>query len=207
MIVKVCGMRDPRNIRQVAAVGVQWMGLIFYSGSARCVTSPVQLPSGVKGVGVFVNEDIGQVVQTIKDYGLELVQLHGLESPTYLEQLRDQLPQHIQIVKAISLSTPRDLLRAATYAADYLIFDTPCPTGGGSGRHFDWHMLEEYDGQLPFLLSGGIGPHDVERIRSFRHPQWVGVDLNSRFELAPAYKDAERLRTFIQSITNSSTFQ
>ena len=83
---------------------------------------------------------------------------------------------------------------------DMLLFDTKCETGGGSGQHFDWTLLDHYHGATPFLLSGGIGPDDVDSIKQIKHPMFAGVDLNSRFETAPGVKDIERLRHFIERV-------
>ncbi len=84
--------------------------------------------------------------------------------------------------------------------ADMLLFDTKCASVGGSGRKFDWSVLDAYDGDMPFLLSGGIGPDDADEVLAFRHPQCIGIDLNSKFEVSPAVKDVDKLKNFIEKI-------
>ena len=126
-----------------------------------------------------------------------------------IENLRSTLVPDIapgiKIIKALGVGSCEDVARARDYegAVDLFLFDTHGPTQGGSGRQFDWSVLDAYDGNTPFLLSGGIGPDDAARIRAFRHPQFAGVDLNSRFETEPGLKDVERLRAFIWAIQNS----
>ena len=155
------------------------------------------MPIYTKRVGVFVDEDIETVRQTADDYALDIIQLHGQESPDYAAQLREW-----EVVKAISVSSRDDIMTYKAYEGlvDYFLFDTKCKTVGGSGEQFDWTVLADYVGETPFLLSGGIGPDDVERVKAFHHPRCVGIDLNSRFETAPGLKDVHKLKTFIKKI-------
>ena len=97
-----------------------------------------------------------------------------------------------------------DVMRYKEYegSVDYLLFDTKCATSGGCGKHFDWSVLEAYDGNTPFLLSGGIGPEDIDNVKAFRHPMMAGIDLNSKFETEPGIKDIEKLKLFIRKIRN-----
>lgn len=198
MIIKVCGMRDSENIQQVEELRPDWLGFIFWPKSSRYVsTFPGYMPTHAKRVGVFVDEDIETVRQTAHDYALDIIQLHGQESPEYAAQLREW-----EVVKAISVSSREDIMTYQCYEGhvDYFLFDTKCKTVGGSGQHFDWQVLDAYDGQTPFLLSGGIGPDDAERVSTFRHPQCIGIDLNSRFETAPGLKDIHKLKEFIKKL-------
>ena len=198
MIVKVCGMRDSENIRQVEALRPDWLGFIFWPKSSRYVSElPAYIPIHTKRVGVFVNEDIETVRQTAVDYALDIIQLHGHESPEYAANLHEW-----KIVKAISVSSRDDIITYKNYEGlvDYFLFDTKCKTVGGSGQQFDWSVLEAYDGRTHFLLSGGIGPDDADRVRAFHHPQCIGIDLNSRFETAPGLKDVHKLKEFIKKI-------
>ena len=203
MIVKVCGLREPHNTRQVAALGVDWMGFIFYAKSPRAVTTPVppEATGTARRVGVFVNADAAFITRSVEQWELHMVQLHGHETPQQVNEVRTLLPQ-VQVMKAISVSTVADIAAADTYdgIAHYLLFDTRCVTVGGSGRQFDWSILRHYRGTTPFLLSGGIGPDDAQRVLAFSHPQCVGIDVNSRFETAPGHKDVQQLQRFIQSI-------
>ena len=203
MIVKVCGMREAENIRAVEALGVDWMGFIFWEHSSRCVSQrPAYLPTRAKRVGVFVDESLDVVCQHVEAFGLDVVQLHGSESPTYLRDLRSSCDARLLIVKAFSIATRDDLLQTSLYEgiADFFLFDTKAQLVGGNGRKFDWSVLAHYDGSTPFLLSGGIGPDDASRLSAFSHPRLAGIDLNSRFEAAPALKNVELLKQFLYDI-------
>jgi phosphoribosylanthranilate isomerase len=160
-----------------------------------------------KLVGVFVNEMPQTVVTHAYNYRLDYIQLHGNETPTYIDNLKrtlisDILPD-VKIIKAISIREADDVKRWRQYEGhiDLLLFDTKCKTVGGSGEQFDWSVLSTYDGDIPFLLSGGIGPQDAESIRQFKHPMFAGIDVNSKFEDAPAHKDIDKLQNFISCIT------
>ena len=201
-IIKVCGMTDASNIRQVAETGVDWIGMIFWQPSSRCCHDPgvaQTIPEGIQRVGVFVDEEVETIVRRTEECGLNRVQLHGRETATSIRQLRQRLPQGVEIIKAISILTLDDLALAEDYEplVDYLLFDTKCEAVGGSGRQFDWSILNHYQGQRPFLLSGGIGPDDARRLAAFSHPQLAGYDLNSRFETAPGIKNVEALQRFL----------
>lgn len=204
MIVKVCGMRDADNIRAVESLGVDWMGFIFYGPSSRNVeTLPSYLPQDVKRVGVFVDEDPLTVSLRVKQFGLEIVQLHGGEDPRYIGRIRALCPG-ITVVKALSIASDKDLDKASAYfgMVEYFLFDTKAKLAGGNGVQFDWSILNSYRGTVPFILSGGIGPEDAARINAFNHPMMEGIDLNSRFETAPALKDVESLKSFLSQIKN-----
>ena len=213
-------MRDAENIQQVTALGVNMIGLIFWPKSPRYVQSissnagiipDLKNPaikdistSDVSYVGVFVDEMPQNVVTQAYNYKLDYIQLHGNESPIYIDNLRntlvpDILP-NVKIIKALSINEEADILKWKTYEGhvDMFLFDTKnTQTVGGTGKHFDWSLINLYDGNIPFLLSGGIGPDDAEAVKSFEHPMWVGIDLNSRFEKAPGMKDVDKLKAFI----------
>ena len=202
MMIKVCGMRDAENIREVEALGIDLMGFIFWPKSSRYVNErPAYLPSKCKRAGVFVDEDTETIKQVTDDYALDIIQLHGHESPELISHL-SALTSHISIIKAFSIATASDLEQTKGYEGlvDYFLFDTKGPSVGGNGVQFDWQVLDHYHGKTPFLLSGGIGPEDAERIQAFYHPQCIGIDLNSRFELSPGVKDINKLKTFLQKI-------
>ena len=197
-LVKVCGMREAENIREVEALGIDLMGFIFWPKSSRYVSErPAYLPTNCKRVGVFVDEDIETVKRIADDYALDFIQLHGHETTEYCAQLKG-----LKLIKAISVSGLDDIAAYKAYEGlvDYFLFDTKCPSVGGSGQQFDWSVLSAYDGDTPFLLSGGIGPDDAGRVKAFRHPKCIGIDLNSRFEQAPGLKDINKLKSFIESL-------
>ena len=201
-MIKVCGMREADNIREVEALGIDLMGLIFWPKSKRYVAErPQYLPTKVKKVGVFVDATLEDIRQHIQDYQLDIIQLHGHETPEFIAQL-SIINFQFSIFKAFNIATAEDLAQTKPYEGivDYFLFDTKAQLPGGSGEQFDWSVLSHYEGTTPFLLSGGIGPDDAERIKSFHHPRCIGIDLNSRFEIAPGLKDVNQLREFIKKI-------
>jgi phosphoribosylanthranilate isomerase len=206
LVIKVCGMREAENIREVEALGINWMGLIFWPKSSRYVSErPDYLPQHVKRVGVFVDENLDTVRKKADDYALDLIQLHGSETPDYIRALRTPSsinPLTSSIIKAFNIATAHDLEQTKEYEGivDYFLFDTKGPSVGGNGVQFNWDVLKDYHGKTPFLLSGGIGPEDVQRIQAFHHPQCIGIDLNSRFELSPGLKDITVLRKFLNEL-------
>lgn len=206
MMTKVCGMRDAQNIRDVESLGVDWIGMIFWPKSKRYVAEvPSYLPEHLKKVGVFVDSTLDDILQHISDYQLDIIQLHGQESPDFAKALKPHT-----IIKAFNIEKADDLLQTEKYEgiADYFLFDTRKPPRevggwlppGGTGEKFDWSVLTAYQGKTPFLLSGGIGPEDAESVRSFHHPRCIGIDLNSRFESEPGFKDINQLKTFINKL-------
>ena len=198
MVYKVCGMRNAENIREVSALGIDLMGFIFWPKSSRYVSEPPNyLPIDCKRVGVFVDATLEDIRQHIHDYQLDIVQLHGHESPKFAEALKPAI-----IIKAFNIATAEDLAQTIPYEGlvDFFLFDTKAQLPGGSGEQFDWSVLSQYEGTTPFLLSGGIGPDDAERIKAFHHERCIGIDLHSRFELAPALKDVHQLKEFLKKV-------
>ncbi len=210
-------MRDADNIRDISALGVDMIGLIFYPPSPRYVQQfssgagiiPDYAPDMGKTplrVGVFVDDMPQNIVTRVYNYKLDYIQLHGNEPRETLENLRatidPDIKPNIKIIKAISVSSAEDIKKYKEYvgAADLFLFDTKCKTVGGSGEQFDWQVLQAYDGDVPFLLSGGIGPDDAERVKNFHHPKCIGIDLNSKFEIEPALKDVEKLKQFLVKV-------
>ena len=202
MIIKVCGMREPDNIRAVEALGIELMGFIFWPPSSRYVgEKPAYLPRNCRRVGVFVDAALPDILAAVEDFRLDGVQLHGHETPEAIAAMKARIPG-VRIVKSLAVAGPEDLEQAEAYAdvCDAFLFDTNGKLPGGNGRQFDWSVLQRYQGRLPFLLSGGIGPDDAQRIQAFDVPGCIGIDLNSRFETAPGLKDVEALKTFIETV-------
>lgn len=198
-IIKVCGMRDAENIREVEALGIDLMGFIFWPKSSRYVSErPSYLPTQCKRVGVFVDEDVETIKQITNDYVLDIIQLHGSESPDYIRHLNIQC----SIIKAFNIATTEDLEATKPYEGivDYFLFDAKAQLPGGNGQQFDWSVLTDYVGEIPFLLSGGIGPNDAKRVKAFHHAKCIGIDLNSKFEDAAALKNIQKLKTFIEQL-------
>ena len=204
LIIKVCGMREADNIRAVDELAsVDWMGFIFYPRSSRHVSQvPAFMPEHTKRVGVFVNATANEILEHLSLFSLDLIQLHGHESADFCRELRALLPEGTGIIKMVQVGSIDDLQRATEYegTVDYLLFETRCEGYGGSGQQFDWRILDDYHGRTPFLLTGGIGPCDADKMLSFSHPMMAGIDLNSKFESAPAMKDVKMLKDFTERL-------
>lgn len=207
MMIKVCGMRDAQNIREVDALGVDMIGFIFWPGSKRYVEQkPAYLPASQKRVGVFVNAPVSDIVEKVREYELYIVQLHGDEDLAYVTRLHKELADAgvkvPLVIRAIQVSSRSQVIKANMWDGfvDGILFETPTNGYGGSGESFDWSLLSSYRGNAPFFLTGGIGPNSIEALKEFSHPQWIGVDLNSRFELEPGVKDVARLKAFVDEL-------
>lgn len=200
MIIKVCGMREPENIRAIEQAGADWMGFIFFPQSVRHVSHrPEYLPEQRRRIGVFVNESSENILLKAQEFGLHHIQLHGRETP---EQCRKLKAAGLGIIKVFSIAREIDLRPVGCYEGicDYFLFDTACSGYGGSGKTFNWNILQAYRGKTPFLLSGGLRPGSLSSLLQFKHEQWAGIDLNSGFETAPALKDAAAVHTFINQL-------
>ena len=223
-------MRDGDNIREVAALGVDWIGMIFWPKSPRHVTMiptyagiiPDRAPAvggkeanSPKRVGVFVDEMPQNIITRVVNFKLDIIQLHGHETPIVIRNLRKTLDPDIRpgirIIKALTVATPDDVAAYKQYedCVDYFLFDTKCQSVGGRGQHFDWTLLNAYDGNKPFLLSGGIGPDDAHRLKEWFNvdsnpvaAKCIGIDLNSRFETAPGLKDVHALSLFLSQFSS-----
>lgn len=194
-------MRDGENIRAVEALNIDWIGFIFYPHSKRYVGDQLTLlPKRAKRVGVFVNQSMETVLEKVGEYWLDIVQLHGDESPEFCKQLGQH--DNIQVMKAFGIADNLPFEKVATYegTCDFYLYDTHTSEYGGSGRQFDWDILQYHRGNTPFLLSGGIGPDDVQAIKEYDNPMCVGIDINSKFELSPALKDIQSIEQFIKSL-------
>lgn len=199
-------MRDADNIRDVEALGVDFMGFIFYDKSPRNVeTKPDYLPEGCHRVGVFVNATVEDIVSRVKDFCLTFVQLHGDETPAFVLGLRKSLEAEglatVKIVRSITVASRSQVMKAQIWDGyvDGILFETPTAGYGGSGISFDWSLLSSYRGKTPFFLAGGLGMECLPELKAFRHPRWLGIDLNSRFEIAQGVKDVEKLQQFIKA--------
>jgi phosphoribosylanthranilate isomerase len=216
MIIKTCGLREPDNITQIANLPVDWIGLIFYDKSPRYMADKsdlkrfLEIPSeklaGKKRVGVFVNEPFDRLLELVHDYQLDYVQLHGGESAVYCSTLQSLWAgsslKSAQIIKAFRVSSAFDFGITIDFEpyCSHFIFDTKGISYGGTGHKFDWDILSYYQGNTPFLLSGGIGPDDVADIQAFHHPAFAGIDLNSKFETEPGLKDSTKLDRFLTAL-------
>lgn len=205
MNIKVCGITQFKQLQQLDAMNIDFAGLIFYKESSRYVGD--QLPRKdvktadfeFKKVGVFVNPELIEVLDAIDEYGLDVVQLHGDETPEMCEDLSSE----VEVIKVFRITENNkididSLVSPYDAVCDYYLFDTAgLKEGlGGTGRQFDWTLLRQAKIEKPFFLSGGIGPEDAEKIKAFTHPDFFAIDINSRFENNPGNKDMSLILKF-----------
>ena len=207
MKIKVCGLREAGNIEAVAALKPDYMGFIWYAQSPRYVYRLPEailrsLPANIVKTAVFVNEHIDIVRALIHQFDFNAVQLHGQESPEYCAELK----QEVQVLKAFGLDEYFDFeqLKAYVGKVDYFLFDTKTEKHGGSGKIFNWDVLNEYTLDVPFFLSGGLSLDNLAEIKNIKHPALYGVDLNSRFETAPGMKDIKKLEQAFDMLNNTN---
>jgi phosphoribosylanthranilate isomerase len=197
MKIKVCGMRESENISALLALKPDYIGFIFYDKSKRFVAefTQIEIPSSIKKVGVFVNETIEEIIEKVNQHTLDFVQLHGNETSEYCEKLA---AKNIKIIKAFSVDENFDFSAIKTFEkhVSLFLFDTKGNNYGGNGIKFNWELLQNYTGKTPFLLSGGISINDAEEIKSFKHPAFLGIDINSGFELEPGLKNINEIKEF-----------
>lgn len=196
--LKVCGMRDKDNIRDVSQLHPDYMGFIFYDKSPRYVGDefmiPEDFPPEIKRVGVFVNATTEQILRQAAKYHLDIIQLHGGEDVVQCEELK----RHgLGVIKVFSVDDNVNFSETEKYnhAVDYFLFDTRGRYFGGNARTFDWSVLEKYDQTVPFFLSGGITPENVDGIKTLSGLNLQAIDINSGVELRPAYKDVKKIET------------
>jgi phosphoribosylanthranilate isomerase len=203
--VKVCGMRDKENIIQLVQLPIDYIGFIFYSGSPRYAGTKIEpsilrnIPSHIQKVGVFVNSTIEETSNIANENDIEILQLHGNETPEYCNELSEK---GFTIIKSFSIKN-YDISKKITdyrFSCNYYLFDAPTKEYGGSGQKFDWKILEQQKIYLPFFLSGGIAPGDEEIIKNLNIDGLHAIDLNSRFEIEPGIKNIELIKNFIEKI-------
>jgi phosphoribosylanthranilate isomerase len=207
MKIKVCGLREAHNIEAVAALKPDYMGFIWYAQSPRYVYRLPEdvvknLPANIIKTAVFVNENIDVIRALIKQFDFNAVQLHGQESPEFCAELK----QEVQVLKAFGLDEHFDFNELNAYAdkVDYFLFDTKTEKHGGSGKIFNWDVLQEYQLNVPFFLSGGLSLDNLEEIKYIKHPAFYGVDLNSRFETAPGLKNIDKLKQAFEMLNTTA---
>jgi len=197
MKIKVCGMRDKENISGLLALKPDYIGFIFYDKSKRFVADfpQIEIPSSIKKVGVFVNETIEEIIEKANKHTLDFVQLHGNETPEYCSALSEK---NIKIIKAFSVDENFDFSATKPFekCVSLFLFDTKGKNYGGNGIKFNWELLQNYTGKTPFLLSGGISKNDAEEIKKIKHPAFLGIDINSGFELEPGLKNIKEIKEF-----------
>jgi len=206
MQFKVCGITSIEQASALQAMGVHYIGFIFYPSSKRYVLDKLSLadianfkPADAKKVGVFVNEPLGQLLEIAQAASLDLVQLHGDESPEYCATLR----QKVETIKVFRVGAVVPDFTAYESVVDYFLFDTDSTLYGGTGQHFNWELIKGSTIPKPFFLSGGIGPNDIQGIQVMEKTKagksLLALDINSQFELAPGMKDLEKIKIFINA--------
>lgn len=199
MKVKVCGMLHSANIQELADLKPDFMGFIFYEKSKRYIGEVLDinvlnnLPKTIKKVGVFVCETEENILKIIEKYNLDYAQLHGDESAQFCKNIKEK---GVKIIKAFSVDETFDFKTTSVYQniADLFLFDTKTPEKGGSGKTFDWQILEKYQGPTPFLLAGGIDENNFKNAQEIENNYLLGLDLNSKFEIEPGLKDIQKLK-------------
>lgn len=204
--IKVCGMRESQNILALAELQPDFMGFIFYEKSARFTGKVLDkkilkfLPRSIQKTGVFVNETIEKVIEISKEYDLDSVQLHGNETVDFCKKLKEE---GLKIIKVFSVDNSFDFSETTNYKpfANYFLFDTKAEGGyGGHGKAFDWNILDNYGGDTPFLLAGGISLENLGDLDKIKNKNFVGIDVNSKFEFSPANKDIGALNELFEKI-------
>lgn len=202
MQIKVCGMRDGKQIESLQKLPVEWMGLIFYPKSPRYVGEEFTLPEGniatIK-TGVFVDAPIHWLMQKIAEVPLDAVQLHGKETTAYCSAIKER---NVIVIKAFAVDEQFNFDKIVPYTefTDYFLFDTKTAMKGGSGKKFDWTVLKNYHLEHPFFLSGGIAPEDAKTIQQLKLNNLFAIDINSKFERKPADKNLQQVEEFIKKI-------
>lgn len=203
--IKVCGMREKQNIHELIECSPDFIGFIFYTASQRYVGKKVPkeilslLPSNIKKVGVFVNEDLTKLCGIVEENKLDYVRLHGTESPGYCRKVQEK---GIKVIKVFSVDDDFTFTQQKMYreCADYFLFDTGTKNYGGSGEKFSWSIFRNNKVTKPFFLSGGIDLKDAEEIKSLDIPNLFAVDINSKFEIKPGLKNIKKVCEFISQI-------
>jgi phosphoribosylanthranilate isomerase len=207
MNTKVCGITQLKQLQQLDGLDIDFAGLIFYKDSPRYVGDKINKEDlknsdfDLKKVGVFVNSNYDEIMQVVEDYGLDVVQLHGDESPDLCEELSED----VEVIKAFKVKDSKvsidEMVADYDEVCDYYLFDTASTdVEGGTGKQFDWKLLSKAKIEKPFFLSGGIGVDDVAKVKAFKHPDYYAVDINSKVEKEPGVKDMGLVLQFRQGL-------
>jgi len=205
MKIKVCGMRESENIKALVALKPDFMGFIFYPKSPRFTGEMLDqelllnFPAEIKKTGVFVNAETGFILEQVRKYDFQYVQLHGHETPDISRILKDN---GVGVIKALSVDKAFEFSTLDQYkdTTDYFLFDTKGEGYGGHGVSFDWRILEKYELDTPFLLAGGISPDNIDHLDILKDKPLAGIDVNSKFEISPGLKNIELLKQLFEKI-------
>lgn len=211
--LKICGMKIPENIQEIGDLEPDFLGFIFYKNSVRNYTDDtiISISEAIKKVGIFVNEKQSNIIKIINKYHLDYIQLHGNETESYCLELINQLNHNqlnTKIIKSFSVDNTFNFQTLNVYQiVDYFLFDTKGKLPGGNGTKFNWQILEKYNLEKPYFLSGGIGLEDIYSIQEFlktpASKQCFALDVNSKFEMEAGLKNKEKLLEFKTQIYES----
>lgn len=209
MNIKVCGITQLKQLQQLDGLDIDFAGLNFYKGSPRYVANKISAEEiktadfDIKKVGIFVDSPYDDIMKIIEEYNLDIIQLHGNETP----DLCSELAEEIEVIKVFRITSETSaevdkMIQPFDDVCDYYLFDKggQRETIGGTGKQFDWNILSKARIEKPFFLSGGIGPDDVNKIKAFKHPDFFAIDVNSSFETAPGVKDMGKLLKFVREL-------
>ncbi len=201
--IKICGMKYPDNILEVSQLLPDYLGFIFYKKSSRYFDGEIlEIPKSIKKVGVFVNASLVEINGKIKKYDLDLIQLHGEETPEFCKNIRQF---NIEIIKVFSVDDSFDFSELEPFenACDYFLFDTKGIWPGGNGVTFNWQILEKYKSSKPLFLSGGIGIEEISKIKTLNLPIYA-IDVNSKFEIEPGLKNTKLCKDAINRVSTNN---
>ena len=203
--IKVCGLTQQSQIQELISLNVDFLGFIFYEKSPRYVLHHLSLKEIAEiphfgKVGVFVNETVEKIVEISEKAKLNFIQLHGDEDEKFILQLRQILGNNIKIIKVIRIGNQsfdelQKTINQQPSTVNYLLFDTDSKAFGGTGKTFDWQILNEIEIPIPYFLSGGISLENIHQLSTINH-QPLALDINSKFETEPGSKDLEKIKTF-----------
>ncbi len=198
MKLKICGLRDPKNIRDVSNLNPNYMGFIFWKSSSRFASKKIPiLDQNIIKTGIFVDASIDYVKNLILLNQLQAVQLHGKETPKYCNEIQKL---NVEVIKVFNINQNFNFSKLSLYEkfCDYYLFDTKGKLPGGNGINFNWSILKDYSSQKPFFLSGGIGLENFNDIKNILKSDLPihAIDINSKFEIQPGLKNIDLLTKF-----------
>ncbi len=204
VFVKICGISDLPSLKCAVENGAKFIGLVFYPPSSRYVETEQakilarHIPTGVKAIGLFVDPTDEELDRVIPITQLDMIQLHGSETPGRVQDIKDKYS--IKIIKALPVSTSEDLLQVEAYeaVADWLLFDTKTPEHGGSGERFDWTLLTGRTFKKPWMLAGGINIDNIAEALSVLNPN--AIDVSSGVEIDKGVKDPAKIEEFLKHV-------
>ena len=210
--IKVCGMRESVNIQELLEIRPHYVGFIFYDKSPRFVGEQLDaelllsVPKTTKKVGVFVNSNFDYILKNVRKYGLDFAQLHGSETPEFCRSLRSK---GVNVIKAFAIGKEFNFGQLNNFKqhCDFFLFDTKGENPGGNGQTFDWQLLNQYNNQKPFFLSGGIGLDQVDALAEMGHLNLHAVDLNSGFEISPGLKDIAKIKEMVSRLREATVVE